>query len=452
MQIIIVGCGKVGATLAKSLAQEQQTDLTLIDTRPEKLEAIADELDALTIEGNGASFHTLMEAEIEKADLLIAVTGSDELNLLCCLIAQKAGSCATIARVRNPVYSEEINFIKERLGIKMIINPEQTAAEEIARLHRVPTAIKIDNFARTGVDLLKIRVLPEHRLDGLLISDIAEKYHLDILVCGIENADGVTIPSGSDRIHDGDLVTILCGPENTVQLFKKIGLKSSKVRNAILIGGGTTCYYTAHALLKMNIDVKIVEKNKDRCEELSDLLPEATIINGDGTDRALLLEEGLETTDSVVALTNMDEENVFLSLYCKSKTKAKLVAKVNRLEFDDILDPLDIGSLVFPKYLTADRILRYVRAMENASGSNVETLYHILDGRAEALEFVIRDNSPVLGVPLAELHLKPSLLVGSLNRNGKTKVPRGQDTLEIGDTVIIITTQKGLKDISDILA
>lgn len=450
MQIIIVGCGKVGRTLAEQL-QEEEIDLVLIDTSAEKINNLTNDVDALGIVGNGASINTLMEAGIESADILIAVTASDELNLLCCLIAQKTGQCQTIARVRNPIYSKEIGFIKERLGVTMIINPELAAAQEISRLLRFPSAIKIDTFARGRVELLKFKVMPEFGLDGMSVSQLSDKFRCDLLVCAIESRDMVAIPGGNHIIHNGDFVSIIASPMNAAQFFKKIGLKTNQVKNTILVGGGTISYYLARALLAMKIRVKIIEKDKNRCEELSDILPEATIINGDGTDRALLLEEGLARTESFVTLTNMDEENIFLSLFAKTLSSAKLVAKVNRLSYDDIIDSLDIGSVIYPKYITADYILQYVRAMQNSIGSNVETLYHILDNRAEALEFAIHETSPVVGIPLSELHLKKNLLVGCLNRNGIVRIPRGHDTIRVGDTVIIVTTNKGLRDIRDIL-
>ena len=450
MHIIIVGCGKVSRTLAEQL-QEEDINLTVIDTIEKTVNAVTEDIDAMGIVGNGASINTLMEAGINTADILIAVTASDELNLLCCLIAQKTGDCQTIARVRNPIYSQEIGFIKEKLGISMIINPEYAAAQEISRLLRFPAAIKIDPFSRGKAELLKFKVLPEFGLDGMSVSRIAEKYRCDILFCGIENKDELSIPGGDHIIHNGDFVSIIATPQNTAMFFKKIGLKTNQVKNCLIIGGGTISFYLAKALIASKIQVKIVEKDPVRCDFLSDLLPDATIINGDGTDRSLLLEEGLETVESFVSLTNMDEENIFLSLFAKNISKGKLVAKVNRLPYTDVIDQLDLGSVIYPKYITSDSILRYVRAMQNTIGSNVETLYHILDSQAEALEFAVHDISPVVGVPLADLNLKKNLLVCSLVHDGKIRIPRGQDTIQVGDHVIIVTTHKGLRDISDIL-
>ena len=430
MHIIIVGCGKVGRTLAEQL-QEEEIDLTLIDTVEKTINDVTEDIDAMGIVGNGASINTLMEAGISTADILIAVTASDELNLLCCLIAQKTGSCQTIARVRNPIYSQEIGFIKEKLGISMIINPEYAAAQEISRLLRFPAAIKIDPFSRGKVELLKFKVLPEFHLDGMSISRITEK--------------------GDYIIHDGDFVSIIATPQNTALFFKKIGFRTNQVKNALIIGGGTISYYLAKTLIDTRIHVKIIEKDPNRCEFLSDLLPDATIINGDGTDRALLLEEGLETAESFVTLTNFDEENIFLSLFAKKSSNAKVVAKVNRLPYTDAIDDLALGSVIYPKYITSDSILRYVRAMQNTIGSNVETLYHILDSQAEALEFAVHDHSPVTGVPLSELKLKKNLLICCLTRNGSVRIPRGHDTVEVGDHVIVATTHKGLRNICDIL-
>ena len=450
MHIIIVGCGKVGRTLAEQL-QEENTDITLVDIKESKINSLGDDIDAMGIVGNGASINTLLEAGIESTDILIAVTGSDELNLLCCLIAQKAGECHTIARVRNPVYSQEINFIKERLGISLFINPELAAAQEISRVLRFPSARKIDTFIRGRVELLKFKVLPEFNLGGLSVRQISDKLRCDVLFCGAERQEQITIPDGNYVVEDGDMLSIMSTPRNAAIFFKKIGLKTHQVKNAILIGGGTISYYLAKLLLDMKIGVKIVEKDEARCEHLIELLPEATVINGDGADRALLLEEGIREAEALVTLTNIDEENIFLALSAKKFSDAKLVAKVNRLAFDDVIDDLDIGSVIYPKYITADVILQYVRAMQNSIGSNVETLYHILDNKAEALEFRINEESAATGVSLADLNTRDNLLVGCIYRHGEVRIPRGQDKIQVGDSVIIVTTHHGLRDITDIL-
>ena len=451
MKIIIIGCGKVGLTLAEMLSAENH-DIVLVDSSFQKLQSIPESLDGLRVPGNGASINTQMEADDEGADILIADTGSDRHNLLCCLIAKKAGKCHTIARVRNPIYNKELAFIKEKLGLSMIINPEVSAAAEISRLLRFPSAIKIDTFAKGRVELLKFRIRPEFGLNDLPIHQISSKTNSDILICGVERGNEIAIPDGNFILKDNDVLSIVASPSNAAAFFKNIGLKTHQVKNTMIVGGGTIAYYTARSLLDMKIDVRIVENNRERCEQLSELLPDATIIYGDGTDKQLLLEEGLSEAESFVTLTNLDEENVLLSLFAKENSKAKLVTKVNKIAFTEIIDNLDIGSVVYPKYLISDYILQYIRAISNSIGSNnVETLYKILDNRAEALEFIIREKSAVTDVPLAELKTKSNLLISCINRHGKIRIPRGQDSIQVGDTVIVVTTQTGLKDIQDIL-
>ncbi|HIR04782.1 MAG TPA: Trk system potassium transporter TrkA [Candidatus Copromonas faecavium] len=450
MNIIIVGCGKVGASLAERLSAEDH-DLVLVDLNPQKVEELSNQFDAMGIVGNGASFNIQQEAGVEHADLFIAVTGADELNLLCCLMAKKSGHCQTIARVRNPMYNQEIRFIKEQLGISMIINPELTAAKEILKLLKFPSAIKIDTFAKGRVELLRFRLKPEIGFGGKAIVDIIDRLKTDVLICAVERGTDVVIPNGSFVLQDNDILSIVGSLENTSKFFEQIGLKPKTVKNSLIVGGGTIAHYLTQNLLKIGFRVRIIEQNPERCEYLSEHLPGADIINGDASNESLLLEEGLSTADSFVALTGMDEENIFLSLFAKKHSKGKTIAKVNRIAFNDIIDSLDIGSIVYPKYLTADYILQYVRAWQNSIGSNVETLYKILDGRAEALEFSIREPSAVTDVPLMDLNLKDNLLICCINRKGVILTPRGQNKIKVGDTVIIVTTNRGLHDIRDIL-
>ena len=451
MKIIIVGCGKIGSTLAEQLSSEHH-DLVVIDTNPQKIQQLSESIDVMGIVDNGASINVLSDAGIEDAHLLIAVTGSDELNLLCCVIAKKVSKCHTIARVRNPLYNKERNFIRKSLGITMIINPELASAIEISRLLRFPSAIELDTFAKGRVELLKFKLLPEFRLSGMSVMEIVDKLRCHVLICGVERGDEVFIPSGNFILQDNDLISIMASPKNSATFFKKVGIHTHQVKNALIVGGGTLGYYLAALLIDLKIKVRIVENNPTRCQQLSELLPEATVICGDGTDKKLLLQEGLTQTEAFITLTNMDEENIFLSLFAKKNSKAKLVTKVNRIAFDDIIDGLDIGSVIYPKYITADYILQYVRAMENSlSSSNVETLYHILDNQAEALEFSVKEASSVTDIPLSQLDLKENLLIACINRNGSIHIPRGQDTIQIGDTVIIVTSIKGLNDLKDIL-
>ena len=341
--------------------------------------------------------------------------------------------------------------MKESLGISMIINPEMATAAEIARLLRFPSAIKIDPFAKGKVELLKFRLKPEFRLDGKSIVEINMKGKHNILVAGVERGEQVFIPNGDFVLQNGDLVSILASPKNASAFFKSIGLKTNQVRNCMIVGGGTIAIFLARMLLEMKMRVVIIEQSKERCELLADLLPDATVVNGDGTSKNLLFEENLENAEAFVALTNMDEENILLGMFAERMSHAKVVTKVNRVAFDDITDELELGSLIHPKYITTDRILQYTRATQNAIGSNVETLYHILDSKAEALEFVIRENSSVVGVELKDLRLKNNLLVGCINRGGKVLIPRGDDCLIVGDTVVVVTSQKCLRDIEDIL-
>lgn len=451
MQIIIVGCGKVGMSLAEHLTNEGH-NLVVIDQNAEKVREVSELYDVMGLVGNGSSFSILQEAGVEDTDLLIAVTGSDELNLLCCLFAKKTGKCHTIARVRNPLYNKELGFIRNQLDISMIINPELTAASEIARILRFPTANKIDTFAKGRVELLKFRIRPEFHLDGCRIVDMMAQYKPDILVCGVERGDDVFIPNGNFVLRDHDQLTIIGTSKNTVSFFKKIGVITNQIKRAMIVGGGTIGYYLAKILEDMKVNVHLIESDRMRCEELAELLPNITVVHGDATERKLLDEEGLSQTEAFITLTGMDEENLFLALYAKMHSKAKLIAKVNRITFDDVIDQMDVDSIIYPKHITTDYIIRYVRAMQNSIGSNVETLHRILDNRAEALEFKVKEGSELTGIPLAQLKTKENLLIGCITRNGVICIPRGQDSIQVGDSVIVVTSIKGLNDLQDILA
>lgn len=452
MNIIIVGCGKVGQTIVEELSREEEHNITIIDLRPGIIQDLTGRLDIMGVVGSGASLDTLLEAGIKEADILIAVTGSDELNLLTCLIAKKSGNLKTIARVRKPEYSKEIQLFKEDLGLAMVINPEQTAAKEISRILSFPSAIQIDTFAKGRIEILKFRVPTDSVIHDMRIADMSQKIGVDVLVCGVERENSAYIPGGDFVLKAGDLVSIVASIESCSAFFKKIGVKTNRVKNTIIVGGGSTAFYLANQLLKTGIHVKIIEQNPERCNLLCELLPKATIINADGTDNRVLLEEGIEYAESFVALTNIDEENILLSLFAKTKTNGKLVTKINRIAYDNVINNLDLDTTIYPKNITAEYIVRFVRARSNSIGSNIETMHHILDGKAEALEFRIANNSPVSGIPLVELATKDNTLIACINRNGKIISPRGQDKILPGDTVIVVTTHTGFDDISDILS
>ena len=414
MNIIIAGCGKVGRALAEQLSREKH-DITVIDRKPEAIQQITNIADVRGVVGNGASFEIQMDAGIDTADLMIAVTDADEVNLLCCLIAKKAGGCQTIARVRNPVYHHEIHHIKDELGLSMVINPEWAAAMEMARLLRFPSAIDIDTFANGRIELLRFQLEEQNPLCNNKIKDLHMLSRCEVLICIVERGNEVLIPSGEVELKAGDMISVVASPVNASRFFKTIGIETNQVKNTMIIGGGKISFYLAKRLLEMGIQVKIIEKDRDACERLCEILPKAMIINGDGTDRELLAEEGLAKAEGFAALTNMDEENVMLALYAKSMSKAKKITKVNRNTFDTIIGSLNIGSLIYPKHITSETILQYVRAMQNSIGSNVETLYRLVDGNAEALEFVIKGKSEVTDIPLQELQLKPHILVCAIN-------------------------------------
>ncbi|MEY8516640.1 Trk system potassium transporter TrkA [Lachnospiraceae bacterium 29-84] len=450
MQIIIVGCGNVGITLTEQLSKEGH-NITVVDTNGTRVEAVANQFDVMGVVGNGASFTVQNEAGIEEADLLIAVTTSDELNLLCCLIARKAGGCNTIARVRNPIYNREIAYIKEELGLSMVINPEFAAASEIARLLKFPSAIKVDSFAKGRVELLKCKLGEGSVLDGKPLTYISSGLHCDVLICMVERGEEVFIPSGNFELQEKDVISVIATSRKANEFFRKIGMTTNRIKSCIIVGGGETTYYLAKQLLPMGIDIKIIEQSKERCNELSELLPQAMVIHGDGTERNLLYEEGLPQTHSFVSWTNMDEENIMLSLFAKSVSSAKTITKVHRIDYYEIIDKLDLGSVLYPKFITAEYILQYVRAMQNSLGSNIETLYQLIEDKVEALEFRVHEEAKLVGIPLKELQLKDNLLIACINRKGKVITPGGQDTIEAGDTVVVVTSNQGFHDLRDIL-
>ena len=451
MNIIIVGCGKVGQALAEQL-NEEDNNVTVIDVDRKIVESVASRFDVMGVAGNGATHVIQQEAGITHADLLIAVTGSDELNLLCCLIAKKAGNCQTIARVRSPQYNIEAPFLKDELGLAMVMNPEYAAAAEIARILRFPSAIKIDTFAKGRVELLKFRLPESSPLAGCAVKDINAKFNSDILVCTIERGDEAYIAYGDFVFEEKDVISIVASPRKANDFFRKIKYKTNSVKDVMIVGGGEIGHYLCEILLRSGmINVKLIEKDPVRCEEPADLMNDVIIINGDASDQNVLLEAGLQNSGAFVALTNLDEENILLSLFAKSVAKVKLITKINRIDFGDVINHLDLDTIIYPKNITSETIIRYVRAMKNTMGSNVETLYNIIKGKVEAAEFIIKEDSPIVNIPLMEMKFKEGVLVAAILRDRKVIIPHGQDSIQVGDAVVIVSNHLALHDITDIL-
>ncbi|MBR2189146.1 MAG: Trk system potassium transporter TrkA [Eubacterium sp.] len=449
MQIIVVGCGKVGKKLVAQLSREDN-NITVVDTNAALVESVSTLYDVMGVTGNGSSFSVLSEADIENADMMIAVTDSDEVNLLCCVIARRA-RCLTVARVRNPIYSQERDFLRKELGISMIINPELEAAREVARLFRYPFAIEVDRFAKGRADLLRFRVPADSALAGRALKDLARETE-NVLICIAERNGSVQIPDGNYVIESGDILSVIFDPVTNGQFFKKIGVRTNQIRNTLIIGGSKLAFYVAKTLEHSDIDVRIIEKNLERCEQMAEVLKTADIVNGDGSDHEFLREERIDQFDSMLASTTMDEQNIILSLYAKDKIHYKVVTDVSHIEVSGVIKTLELDSIISPKSITAETILQFVRATANGLGSNVETLYQLIDGEVEALEFFIQQNAPVVGIQLMDLHLKNNILIAGIVRAGRLIIPGGRDQIQAGDSVIVVTTNTGYTDINDILA
>ncbi len=450
MNIVIVGGGKVGYALASQLCSEGH-DVTVIDNNSERTTLINDSLDVITFCGSGASYLTLKDAGVEEADLLIAATGADEINMLCCMVGKKVGAKHTIARVRNPEYHQQMFFLRDELGLSLAINPEQAAAAEISRMLRFPSAIKVEPFAKGRIELMELRLKEDSPLDGVMLKDLRKKIQIsNILICAVERDDVVTIPTGNFTLQAGDRLTLIAPPQAAEAFFKFLGTFKRRVKNVIIIGGGRISYYLARQLSEVGIHTKIVERDETRCRELCELVPKATIICGDGADQELLREEGVMSADAFVALTGLDEENIILSMFAHKCNVEKVITKVSKTTYIDMLSSSALESFICPKDITSQQILQYVRAMQNSFGSSVETLYRIVGERVEALEFHVRESARVVGVPLKDIPLKDGLLIGAIIRRGRCIIPSGNDTIEPDDNVIVVTTDRGLCELDSI--
>jgi len=450
MEIIIVGCGKVGLSLAEVLSDEH--NVTVIDTNEELINAAINDYDIMGIAGNCLQTSVLEEANVDKANLFIAVTTSDEVNILSCLIAKKMKARHCIARVRNPEFDKQLVFMREELGISMMVNPDYTAANEIAKVLRYPEAINIESFAKGRVDLAEIRITPGSILDNVALSQLSRRLKLDVLICAVQRGDDLIIPNGNFVLQSGDKIHMTASHSAMVKFFRSISAayREKRVKSAVLIGGGRISYHLAQQLIEMGVKVKIIEMDEKRCIELSQKLNKVNISCADGTDHDILEEERVYDADAVVTLTGIDEENILLSLLAKKNGVEKVVTKVNRMSLIQLSDTLALDSIISPKSIIVNQILQYVRAKQNSLGNSVTTLYRLVNDRLEAIEFVVRDHKDYVGVPLKKLKLRQGILIASIARGNELIIPKGDDCLKVDDSVVVVTTKKGFHDLSNI--
>lgn len=451
MNILIVGCGKAGSVLAQTLCSEGH-DVTVMDTDPEIVRTLVDHFDVQGVCGNGLILKDLEEAGVEKTNIIIAMTESDEINILCCLMARKSGARHSIARVRNPAYAEQLVFMREELGVSMMVNPEFQTANEIARMLRYPNALHVETFAKGRLELAELKVSEGGQLDGIQLMDITHKLKLHLLICAVKRDDDIFIPDGSCTLQAGDRIYITATHSELSKFYKQVGDLKNRFRSAVIVGGGRISFYLTNQLLELGMHVKIIEQNLERCEQLSEWFPKAKVICADGTDQEILLEEGIADADAFITLTGIDEENIILSLYGKTLGVDKVVTKINRLSLLPISDSVGLENVVSPKNTTAALILQYVRAKQNSESSNIITLYRLSDNRLEAVEFIVRNDPDYVGIPLRDLRIRPGFLIAGIIRGNKLVVPSGTDCLKVNDSVVVVTTNNKLSDLEDIFA
>ena len=450
MKIIIIGSGKVGVGLAERLTQEDH-ELVLVDRDPEALETAENTLDIMGMEGDGASVRTLMEAGARTADLVIAVTGLDEVNLMCCLLAKRLGAKSTIVRIRNPEYFKEAGLLKKEIGLDMVINPEHAAAQEITRILRVPSAFSVESFARGRVEMIGFYLQEGDGLAGLPLMEYNRRHPNGVLLCAAVRQGEVTIPNGDFVPHVGDKVYVIGDQKELDGFFRQLGRDTRPIRQVSVLGGSRIAFYLCRELQRLGIGVKLVERSWDRCQDLAEELPKTVVIHGDGTDHNLIAAEGLFDSEAMVTLTGRDEENLLMALAAQRAGVRTVVAKMNRPNYIGMMRDFGVDSIVCPKDITANSITAYVRSKANSQGSAVDHLYKLLGGAMEAVSFTAGASTHFLDTPLRDLRLKPGLLVGAIVRDGKTLIPDGQSKILAGDKVVVMAKSLYLKDLNDIL-
>ena len=450
MKIVLIGAGKVGKKIADQLAEENH-DIIVVDNNISRINTLSNSQDLMCVHGHGGLYDVQMEAGVDKADVVIASTPEDEVNMLSCLLAKKLGARRCIARVRDPEYFKQLDHLKKDLGISMAVNPEYAAASEIARVLLLPAAANVEVFVNGRVELVEFRISDSSQLIGITLAEAYKKFKLKFLVCVVRRGDEIIIPDGSFIPQPGDRMSIASNHADAERFFKRTNSNKEKIKSVMRVGGGRICYYLAKQLVSYGMTVKIIESDYKRCVELSELLTDVSIINADGTDHNILKEEGIESVDAFAALTGIDEENMIMAMYARTKNVSKVVAKINRGSYVNIADQLGLDSIVSPKLLAANNILGYIRAMKNSEHSNnVETIYKIIDEKVEALEFIIREEAPYTNKQLRELRTRNDVIIGAIVRNRQTIIPNGDDYLKPGDNVIVVSTSKNLHDLSEI--
>ncbi len=452
MKIIIVGCGKIGTTILSSLVSEGH-DVVAVDDDPNTISEIANIYDAMCVCGNGADSDTLTEAGVSKAELFVAVTGSDELNMLSCFIARCMGAMHTIARIRNPEYNDSsIGFMRQHLGLSMSINPELLAAQELYNILKLPSAVNIETFSRRNFEMVEIQIKPDSALDRIRLIDLRKKYRANFLICAVQRDKQVYIPDGNFILQSGDRIGLIAPPTEIQKLLKMLGLLQKQARNVMILGASKTAYYLSKMLISSGNAVKIIDRDRERCLEFSDILPDAVMIYGDGAQQELLLEEGIQNMDAFVSLTGMDEENILVSCYAASQNVPKVITKVNRDELASMAKKLGLDCIISPKKIVSDILVRYARALNNSLGSKMETMYKIMDGQAEALEFIVEPDFQYIRIALKDMRLRPNTLIAGIIRGRKTIIPSGEDEILPGDRVIVLTAGRQITDLCDIIS
>ncbi|MBR5437972.1 MAG: Trk system potassium transporter TrkA [Clostridia bacterium] len=453
MNIIVAGCGKIGTAVVSALVSEGH-DVTALDVNPEVINEITNVYDVMGMCGNSADCETLEEAGIDSCDIFVAVTGSDELNMLSCFIAKKMGAKHTVARIRNPEYNDRsLSFMRQQLELSMSINPELLMAQELHNLLKIPSAFKVEYFSRRNLEMIEVRLKKDSPLVGKKISKIRDKEKQNFLIGAVLRNNELHIPDGNFELREGDIVSIVASPTDMQKLLKSLDMIKKAVKDVMILGGSKTAFYLAKILSTTGTNVKIIEKNREHCVRLGEILPKTDIIHGDGSHHDVLMEEGIRSIDAFVALTGMDEENILTSLFAGELNVPVVVSKINSDELTKMAEKLGLDSVVSTKTITADLIIRYARALENSSGSSIETLYKFMDGKAEAIEFNVRQGSKIVGRPIKELSFKQGVLIAGIIRERKTAIiPTGDDIVNEGDRVIVLSpAAHRLGDLADIL-